>query len=250
MRFLLTFIFIFTDRNHIFWVRQMFGVIEQKLNEKTIQMVEFKREQTADKDEFKKKTCGPNGWISNHIIKIKNLINFNYNTSFSDRISNFCFYIHHRTKVDISEIIYILWGKKFSHGISKFGLNFKWISPIFRNETSFFTSIINWKLKFWIKCRHGLKQWRHGKKNSVQRFFDQLILVYDIFPWIKVAAKKLYKMKQKNEQPFSTFISGFEKKMLKTGGMDFNDQITKTLFNNVLNNEMQKYFIGFFITAI
>ena len=34
------------------------------------------------------------------------------------------------------------------------------------------------------------------------------------------------------------------------GGMDFNDQITKTFFNNVFNNEMHKIFIGFFIPAI
>ena len=31
--------------------------------------------------------------------------------------------------------------------------------------------------------------------------------------------------------------------------MDFNDQITKTFFNNVLNNEIHKAFIGFFIPA-
>ena len=56
-------------------------------------------------------------------------------------------------------------------------------------------------------------------------------------------------MKQKNKQPFSAFISGFKKKMLKTGGMDFNDQITKTFFNNALNNEMHRALIGFFIPA-
>ena len=38
--------------------------------------------------------------------------------------------------------------------------------------------------------------------------------------------------------------------MLETGKMDFNDQITKKFFNNALNNEMHKIFIGFFITAI
>ena len=38
--------------------------------------------------------------------------------------------------------------------------------------------------------------------------------------------------------------------MLETGGMDFNNQITKTFFNNALNNEMRKIFIGFFIPAI
>ena len=46
---------------------------------------------------------------------------------------------------------------------------------------------------------------------SVQRFFTQLILIYDIFQSMEIAAKKLNKMEQKNKQPFSTFISGFEK---------------------------------------
>ena len=84
---------------------------------------------------------------------------------------------------------------------------------------------------------------------SVQRFFDQLILIYDNFQSMEIAIKKLNKMKQKNKQPFSAFISGFKKKMLKTGGMDFNDQITKTFFNNALNNEMHRALIGFFIPA-
>ena len=84
---------------------------------------------------------------------------------------------------------------------------------------------------------------------SVQRFFDQLILVYDNFQSMEIAAKKLNIMKQGNKQPFSTFISGFEKKMLEAGGMDFNDQITKTVFNNAFNNEMHKVFIGFFVPA-
>ena len=48
---------------------------------------------------------------------------------------------------------------------------------------------------------------------SVQRFFDQLILVYDNFQSMEIVRKKLNKMKQKNKQPFSTFISGFEKKV-------------------------------------
>ena len=38
------------------WARQMFGVIEQKLNEQTVQMAEFKKEQTTDKTELKKNT--------------------------------------------------------------------------------------------------------------------------------------------------------------------------------------------------
>ena len=38
--------------------------------------------------------------------------------------------------------------------------------------------------------------------------------------------------------------------MLETGGINFNDQITKTFFNNAFNNEMHKTLIGFFIPAI
>ena len=44
--------FSFSPIETIFsWVRQMLGVIKQKLNEQTIQIVELK----------KKKTCNPNG---------------------------------------------------------------------------------------------------------------------------------------------------------------------------------------------
>ena len=32
--------------------------------------------------------------------------------------------------------------------------------------------------------------------------------------------------------------------------MDFNNQITKTFFNNTFNNEMHRILIGFFIPAI
>ena len=56
---------------------------------------------------------------------------------------------------------------------------------------------------------------------SVQRFFDQLILIYNIFQSMEIITKKLNKMKQQNKQPFSTFISGFEKKNWKRGGEGF-----------------------------
>ena len=67
---------------------------------------------------------------------------------------------------------------------------------------------------------------------------------------MEIAAKELNKIKQKNKQPFSTFISNFEKKNVGNGGMDFNDQITKTFFNNTLNNNMLKVFNGLYIIAI
>ena len=38
--------------------------------------------------------------------------------------------------------------------------------------------------------------------------------------------------------------------MLETGGMDFNDQISKTFFGNAFIYEMYKKFIGFFIPPI
>ena len=84
---------------------------------------------------------------------------------------------------------------------------------------------------------------------SVQRLFDQLILAYNNLQSMEIAAKELNKIKQGNKQPFFTFIWGFGKKMLETGGMDFSDQITKKFLNNALNNEMHKAFIGFFIPA-
>ena len=55
----------------------------------------------------------------------------------------------------------------------------------------------------------------------VQIFFDHLILIYDNFQSMEIATEKLNKMKQKNKQPFSTFISGFEKKMIGNGGDGF-----------------------------
>ena len=58
------------------------------------------------------------------------------------------------------------------------------------------------------------------KKNSVQKNFDQLILIYDNFQSMEIATKELKKMKQGNKQPFSTFISGFEKK-IGNGGVEF-----------------------------
>ena len=74
-------------------------------------------------------------------------------------------------------------------------------------------------------------------------------MVYDNFQSMEIAAKKLNKINKRNKQPFSTFISNFEKKKLETGVMDFSDHVTKTFFNNVFNNEMYKNFIDFFIPA-
>ena len=79
---------------------------------------------------------------------------------------------------------------------------------------------------------------------SVQGLFNQLIIIYDNFQSMEIAAKKLNEMKQGNKQSFSSFISGFEKKMLETGGMEFNDQTTKTYLNNALNYEMHKALIS------
>ena len=85
---------------------------------------------------------------------------------------------------------------------------------------------------------------------SVQGFFDQLILVYANFESMEITKKDLNKVKQKNKQPFSTFISGFGKNMLEAWGINWNDQIAKTFLNNVVNNEMHKNFIGIFIPKI
>ena len=55
-------------------------------------------------------------------------------------------------------------------------------------------------------------------------------------------------MKQKIKQPFSTFISGFEKK-IKNGGDGFQWSNHEKLFQQAFNNEMHKKFIGIFIPA-
>ena len=50
-----------------FWARQMFEVIEQKLNEQTIQMAKFKKEQAIDKAELKKK-------IATQIVEFRTIL--------------------------------------------------------------------------------------------------------------------------------------------------------------------------------
>ena len=52
-----------------------------------------------------------------------------------------------------------------------------------------------------------------------------------------------------HEQRFLSLISGLEKKW-KRGGINWNDQIMKTFFNNGFNNEMHKLFIALFILAV
>ena len=83
---------------------------------------------------------------------------------------------------------------------------------------------------------------------SVQFFFYKLILTYDNPQSMEITAKNLNKMKQ-GKPPFSTFISNFEKKMLETGKIKFNNQNTKIFLNNVLNNKMHKTFIGLLVPA-
>ena len=98
-------------------------------------------------------------------------------------------------------------------------------------------------MQAWVKTMTGRENF------SVQKLFDQLILIYDNFQSMEIAAKKLYKKKQKINNRFQRSFRVSKKKLLKTKGMDFNDQITKTFFNNVLNNEMHKTLTSFFIPA-
>ena len=62
--------------------------------------------------------------------------------------------------------------------------------------------------------------------------------------------KNWIKRNKKINNRFQRSFRVSKEKMLKTKKINFNDQITKTFFNNVFNNEMHKAFIGFFIPAI
>ena len=53
---------------------------------------------------------------------------------------------------------------------------------------------------------------------SVQRFFNQLILIYDSFQSMEITTKNLNEMKQKNKKHFRHSFRVSKKKMLKTGG--------------------------------
>ena len=104
--------------------------------------------------------------------------------------------------------------------------------------------------QFFDQVQTWVKTIKQRETFSVQGFFDQLILVYDNYVFIKIITKNLNKMKQGYKNPFSTFISRLGKKMSKTGEMDWNYQIMKTFFKNVLNNAMYKSFIGYFVPAM
>ena len=108
--------------------------------------------------------------------------------------------------------------KNFSHNNFNFERSFKWILPFYRNGTEFFYIHNKLKNKIFNQVQTWVKTMAEREFCSVQFFFHQLILVYDNFQSMEIAAKKLNKMKRKKKQPFSTFISGFEKKKLETGG--------------------------------
>ena len=163
-----------------------------------------------------------NGWISNHIIKIKNSISPNYNASFFGRVFNFCPYIHHRTKKKHSEIIYIPWNRKknqqwYFQIQVKFQMDFTHLSEgdrFFYIHSKLKNKIFN-QMQIWIKIM------TEREKFSMQRFVDQLILIYVNFLSMELATKKLNNMKQWNKHSFSTFISGFEKKNVGNGWNKF-----------------------------
>ena len=121
------------------WVRQIFGVIEPKLNKHTIQIADFfKKKQASNKTELKKKkkTCVPNGWFSNHITKIKTSTSPNYNASPSGRISptpTFTFTIE--WKEILTKLPTYDGKKKINHDTSRLERNFKWSSSIYQNGT-------------------------------------------------------------------------------------------------------------------
>ena len=141
MRFLLTPRFHFyRSKRTFFWVRQMFGVIKQKLNEQTIQIVEFKK--NPDKTEFKKKHAAQMVDFRTILLnsKIQPIITPVFPVAFPIFVFTFT---TERKKIFSKLFIYYGTEKKFNHGISRFEPNYKWILPIYRNGTHFFTSIIN-----------------------------------------------------------------------------------------------------------
>ena len=223
------------------WVRQMFEAIEQKLNEQAIQMVEFKKEQTTDKVELKKEQAALMADFRIIMLELKTPSAPAPVTTPTQippvAIPTLIFTYERR---EVLPKLFTYHGVKmefqpwYFQARAKFQVDFTHLSE----RDRFFSIHSKRKDKIFNQMQAWVKTMTEKEIFSVQRFFDQLILGYDNFQSMEIAAKKLNKMKQGNKQPFSTFISGFEKKLLETRGMDFNDQITKTFFNNVFNNEM------------
>ena len=193
----------------IFLVRQMFGVTEQRLNEYAIQMVEFKREQAVDKAEFKREQAAL--MADFRIIILESRVPptpalpvafpapaFTFTTERKEIFPKLPTY--HRVKREFQP-----W---YFQVRVKLQVDFTHLSE--RNRFFYIHSKLRDKIL--IQMQTWVKTMTEREIFSVQKLFDQLILVYDNFQSMEITAKELNKMKQKNKQQFSAFISGFEKK--------------------------------------
>ena len=120
----------------------MFGATNQKLKEQTIHITESKKEQTTDKIELKKKHAAQ--MVDFRTIFLKSKIQPIATTVFPVAFPTpaFTFTIERKT-IFQKQFTYHEIPKKINHGNSKFERNFKWILPIYRNGTDFFTFLIN-----------------------------------------------------------------------------------------------------------
>ena len=73
--------------------------------------------------------------------------------------------------------------------------------------------------------------------------FAQLKLAYDNPESMEIAARKLNVMKQGGKS-FSSFISGFEKTMLETGGLQWDEQVKKTFLNTAITTDLQEALVA------
>ena len=83
----------------------------------------------------------------------------------------------------------------------------------------------------------------------VNDLIAQLRLVYDNPESREITVRNLNDMRQ-GSNPFSAFISGFEKTMLEAGSLNWDEQIKKTFLNNAINISLQKKLVVTPILAI
>ena len=74
---------------------------------------------------------------------------------------------------------------------------------------------------------------------SVKNLIAQLRLIYDNPESREITARKLNDMRQRSK-PFSVFVLSFEKTMLETGGLNWDEQIKKTFLSNAININFQE----------
>ena len=235
----------------LFWAHQMFRTTEQRFNEQAAQMDAARKKQAAQLAETKK----------NQAALMADFRALMVNTGFPTPASvlapvlpvafpapAFTSTVERREifpKLPTFHGVKVEFQPWYLQARAKLQVDCTHISQ--RNKFFYIHSKL--KDKIFNQVQTWVKVMTERETFSVQGFFNQLIIVYDNFQSMEITVKELNKMKQGNKQSFSAFISGFDKKMLGTGGMEFNDQTTKIYFNNALNHDMHKAFIGLFIPA-